>query len=154
MSRKKLGFSGRKFTLVIRESSSSPELKRPKPIPQRGPMKLSNSMFRKKRRTPIKMKKRPRPKKDPGDIEEITLTDDEEAGGIFCSNWFCKPVLYSTAKYSSDCSMLNIDPWKQENDESNTSYVTQSELSTPVKNLARQNHDDDSDVVDSDVSLE
>ena len=47
------------ITAVNRESSSSPELKRPKPIPQtqRGPMKLSNSMFKKKRRSPIKMKK-------------------------------------------------------------------------------------------------
>merc|ERR1719282_148512 len=67
------------ITAVNRESSSSPELKRPKPIPQRqrGPMKLSNSMFKKKRRSPIKMKKRPKPKKDTSDIEEITLTDDE-----------------------------------------------------------------------------
>merc|ERR1712147_402456 len=107
------------ITAVNRESSSSPELKRPKPIPQRqrGPMKLSNSMFKKKRRSPIKMKKRPKPKTDTSDIEEITLTDDEV-------------------------------------DENSTSYVTQSDIpSSPAKkNLTR--HDDDSDAVDSDVSLE
>ena len=107
------------ITAVNRESSSSPELKRPKPIQQRqrGPMKLSNSMFKKKRRSPIKMKKRPKPKKDTSDIEEITLTDDEV-------------------------------------DENSTSYVTQSEFSSsPVqKNLSRNN--DESEAVDSDVSLE
>jgi len=107
------------ITAVNRESSSSPELKRPKPIPQRqrGPMKLSNSMFKKKRRSPMKMKKRPKPKTDTSDIEEITLTDDEV-------------------------------------DENSTSYVTQSEVpSSPAKkNLTR--NDDDSDAVDSDVSLE
>ena len=111
------------ITAVNRESSSSPELKRPRPIPQqRGPMKLSNSMFKKKqRRSPLKVKKRPKPKpKDnTSDIEEITLTDDE--------------------------------------DDNNTSYVTQSELtSSPVvkKNLSRNNDEDESDAVDSDVSLE
>merc|ERR1711915_17232 len=107
------------ITAVNRESSSSPELKRPKPIPQRGPMKLSNSMFKKKaRRSPIKMKKRPKPKIDTSDIEEITLTDDEV-------------------------------------DENSTSYVTQSDIvSSPAKkNLSRTN-DEDSEAVDSDVSLE
>lgn len=106
-----------------RESSSSPELKRPRPIPQqRGPMKLSNSMFKKKqRRSPLKVKKRPKPKKvNTSDIEEITLTDDDE-------------------------------------EDNNTSYVTQAELSSSPavkKNLTRNNDEDESDAVDSDVSLE
>merc|ERR1719195_1894123 len=43
------------ITAVDRESSSEPELKRPKPMmpkfaPQRGPLKLSNSMFKKKKK--------------------------------------------------------------------------------------------------------
>jgi len=65
------------ITAVDRSASSSPELvKRPKMAPQpRGPLKLSNSMFKKKKKTPIKMKKA---RKKTGEIEEITLTDDED----------------------------------------------------------------------------
>merc|ERR1719348_1743884 len=65
------------ITAVDRSASSSPELvKRPKMAPQpRGPLKLSNSMFKKKKKTPIKMKKA---KKKQGEIEEITLTDGED----------------------------------------------------------------------------
>jgi len=65
------------ITAVDRSASSSPELvKRPKMAPQpRGPLKLSNSMFKKKKKTPIKMKKA---RKKQGEIEEITLTDDED----------------------------------------------------------------------------
>jgi len=119
------------ITAVDRESSSEPELKRPKPkmtpkiAPQRGPLKLSNSMFKKKkkspmmRKSPLKMKKRP---KRTSEIEEITLTDDE--------------------------------------DENSTSYVTQSEVdeNAEKKILAKANkfinNADDSDAIDSDVSLE
>ena len=119
------------ITAVDRESSSEPELKRPKPkqmmpkiAPQRGPLKLSNSMFKKKKKSPLmkksplKMKKRP---KRTSEIEEITLTDDE--------------------------------------DENSTSYVTQSEVdeNAEKKILAKANkfiNNDSDDAIDSDVSLE
>ena len=124
------------ITAVDREGSSSPELKRNKPSifqqqqQRRGPMKLSNSMFKKKKmkmRSPIKTKKRRR--KPSGEIEEITLTDDE--------------------------------------DENSTSYVTQSEggedavlgnanefVNSQQKKKALPDDGDDSDAIDSDVSLE
>ena len=126
------------ITAVDREGSSSPELKRNKPSifqqqqQRRGPMKLSNSMFKKKKmkmRSPIKTKKRRR--KPSGEIEEITLTDDEAE------------------------------------DESSTSYVTQSEVAEDAvlgkasefvksqqKKKALPDDGDDSDAIDSDVSLE
>ena len=126
------------ITAVDREGSSSPELKRNKPSifqqqqQRRGPMKLSNSMFKKKKmkmRSPIKTKKRRR--KPSGEIEEITLTDDEEV------------------------------------DENSTSYVTQSEVGEDAvlekasefvksqqKKKALPDDGDDSDAIDSDVSLE
>ena len=126
------------ITAVDREGSSSPELKRNKPSifqqqqQRRGPMKLSNSMFKKKKmkmRSPIKTKKRRR--KPSGEIEEITLTDDEEE------------------------------------DENSTSYVTQSEVgedavlgkandfvNSQQKKKALPDDGDDSDAIDSDVSLE
>ena len=126
------------ITAVDREGSSSPELKRNKPSifqqqqQRRGPMKLSNSMFKKKKmkmRSPIKTKKRRR--KPSGEIEEITLTDDEEE------------------------------------DENSTSYVTQSEVAEDAvlgnanefvksqqKKKALPDDGDDSDAIDSDVSLE
>ena len=71
------------------------------------------------RKSPLKMKKRP---KRTSEIEEITLTDDE--------------------------------------DENSTSYVTQSEVdeNAEKKILAKANkfinNADDSDAIDSDVSLE
>merc|ERR1712156_552204 len=99
---------------------------------RRGPMKLSNSMFKKKKmkmRSPIKTKKRRR--KPSGEIEEITLTDDEEE------------------------------------EENSTSYVTQSEVAEDAvlgkandfvnsqqKKKALPDDGDDSDAIDSDVSLE
>ena len=65
------------ITAVDRSRSSSPELKKaPKISTPRGPLKLSNSMFKKKKKvTPVKKKPK---KKRSGEIEEITLTDDED----------------------------------------------------------------------------
>jgi len=68
------------ITSVERGSSSEPEVKRPKVTPQpKGPLKLSNSMFKKKQkvRSPLKKKKKVA-RKDDEEIEEITLSDDEE----------------------------------------------------------------------------
>ena len=68
------------ITSVERGSSSEPEVKRPKVTNQpKGPLKLSNSMFKKKLkvRSPLKKKRKVARKADE-EIEEITLSDDEE----------------------------------------------------------------------------
>ena len=69
------------ITAVERGSSSEPEVKRPKVInQQKGPLKLSNSMFKKKQkvRSPLKKKRKKVTRKPDEEIEEITLSDDEE----------------------------------------------------------------------------
>merc|ERR1719221_1538460 len=69
------------ITSVERGSSSEPEVKRPKvPSQPKGPLKLSNSMFKKiqKVRSPLRKKKKKVLRKPDQEIEEITLSDDEE----------------------------------------------------------------------------
>ena len=69
------------ITAVERGSSSEPEVKRPKVTnQQKGPLKLSNSMFKKKQkvRSPLKKKKKKVTRKPDEEIEEITLSVDEE----------------------------------------------------------------------------
>ena len=68
------------ITAVDRGSSSEPEVKRPKVTNQpKGPLKLSNSMFKKKQkvRSPLKKKKKVA-RKPEDEIEEITLSDDAD----------------------------------------------------------------------------
>ena len=63
-----------------RGSSSEPEVKKPKSkinSQTRGPLKLSNSMFKKRRKHKSPLKKKTKRNEDQ-EIEEITLSDDEE----------------------------------------------------------------------------
>ena len=67
------------ITSMERGSSSEPEVKRPKMSSQvRGPLKLSNSMFKKKSKNKSPLKKKRKRKINPEEIPEITLSDDEE----------------------------------------------------------------------------
>ena len=69
------------ITAVERGSSSEPEVKRPMVTSQpKEPLKLSNSMFKKKQkvRSPLIKKKKKVLRKTDEEIEEITLSDDEE----------------------------------------------------------------------------